>query len=119
MLSIKPVLTVEDGEVHLMGKARGSKNGRNLLTKKIEEVGGVDFSMPIELGYAGLDDKLLRKYIADSRALWEEYPGRSCPSIPWAQPSARTWGPAPSRWRFSRRSRTCPGSVSQRVASSE
>lgn len=79
MLSIKPVVTVEDGEVHLMGKARGSKNGRNLLTKKIEEVGGVDFSMPIELGYAGLDDKLLRKYIADSRALWEEYPGAELP----------------------------------------
>ena len=73
------VVTVEDGEVHLMGKARGSKNGRNLLTKKIEEVGGVDFSMPIELGYAGLDDKLLRKYIADSRALWEEYPGAELP----------------------------------------
>lgn len=79
MLSIKPVVTVEDGEVHLMGKARGSKNGRNLLTKKIEEVGGADFSMPIELGYAGLDDKLLRKYIADSRALWEEYPGEELP----------------------------------------
>lgn len=79
MLSIKPVVTVEDGEVRVMGKARGSKNGRNLLTKKVEEVGGADFSMPIELGYAGLDDKLLRKYIEDSRALWEGYPEGELP----------------------------------------
>lgn len=71
LLSIKPVISVEDGEVVVLGKARGSKNGRNLLTQQIEKSGGVDFSMPIALGYAGLDDSLLRKYIEDSRAIWE------------------------------------------------
>jgi DegV family protein with EDD domain len=71
LLSIKPVISVEDGEVVVLGKARGSKNGRNLLTQQIEKSGGVDFSMPIALGYAGLDDGLLRKYIEDSRAIWE------------------------------------------------
>lgn len=55
----------------MLGKARGSKNGRNLLTQQIEKSGGVDFSMPIALGYAGLDDGLLMKYIEDSRAIWE------------------------------------------------
>lgn len=71
LLSIKPVISVEDGEVVVLGKARGSKNGRNLLTQQIEKSGGIDFSMPIALGYAGLDDGLLRKYIEDSRAIWE------------------------------------------------
>lgn len=71
VLSIKPVVTIQDGRVKLLGKARGSKSGRNLLTESIEASGGVDFSMPVMLGYTGLDDRLLRKYVRDSRALWE------------------------------------------------
>ena len=71
LLSIKPVITIADGVVELLGKARGSKNGRNLLTQQVEAAGGIDFSMPIELAYAGLDDALLRKYVEDSRHIWE------------------------------------------------
>ena len=70
LLSIKPVISIEDGEVTLLGKARGSKNGRNLLNEQVRHAGGIDFGMPVALGYAGLSDKLLRKYIADSRDLW-------------------------------------------------
>lgn len=73
LLSIKPVITIEDGAVELLGKARGSKNGRNLLTQQVETAGGIDFAMPIALGYAGLDDALLRKYIEDSRHIWEDH----------------------------------------------
>ncbi len=71
MLSIKPVVSVVDGEVIMVGKARGSKNGNNLLVQEIEKAGGVDFDMPYYLGYSGLDDHLLQKYIEDSKALWE------------------------------------------------
>ena len=70
LLSIKPVIAIEDGEVVLLGKARGSKNGRNLLNEQVRGAGGIDFGMPVALGYAGLSDKLLRKYIDDSRELW-------------------------------------------------
>lgn len=79
MLSIKPVITIENGEVKMLGRARGSKNGRNLLNQQIEASRGIDFSMPLALGYAGLSDALLQKYIRDSRALWEEYPGDELP----------------------------------------
>lgn len=79
MLSIKPVITIENGEVKMLGRARGSKNGRNLLNQQIEVSRGIDFSMPVALGYAGLSDTLLQKYIRDSRALWEEYPGDELP----------------------------------------
>ena len=79
MLSIKPVITIENGEVKMLGRARGSKNGRNLLNQQIEASRGIDFSMPVALGYAGLSDALLRKYIHDSRALWEAYPGDELP----------------------------------------
>ena len=71
LLSIKPVVAVENGEVVLLGKARGSKNGNNLLIQLIQKTSGVDFGRPYRLGYAGLNDSLLQKYIADSAALWE------------------------------------------------
>lgn len=76
LLSIKPVAGVKDGEVVLLGKARGSKQANNLLVKEIESAGGVDFSMPLLLGYTGLEDSLLRKYTQDSSALWEGQDGK-------------------------------------------
>ena len=73
LLSIKPVVAIEDGVVKVLGKARGSKNGNNLLIQQIRGTSGIDFSRPLTLGYTGLDDKLLQKYIADSAALWENH----------------------------------------------
>ena len=70
LLSIKPVVGVEDGEVVMLGKARGSKNGRNQLHQQVEKY-GIDFTMPVLLGYTGLSQKLLRKYLEDNRAIWE------------------------------------------------
>ena len=71
VLNIKPVLSVVDGEIHVLGKARGSKMGNNLLIQEIDKAGGIDFSRPVLLGYSGISDALLRKYIEDSRLIWE------------------------------------------------
>ena len=71
LLSIKPVVGVRAGEVVMLGKARGSKNGRNLLHQEVEK-NGIDFTMPVLIGYSGLSDKLLRKYLEDNRAIWED-----------------------------------------------
>lgn len=70
ILSIKPVISLRDGEVAMLGKARGSKQGNNLLVKEIEAAGGVDYAKPVLLGYSGLSDVLLQKYIEDSAFLW-------------------------------------------------
>lgn len=70
LLNVKPVVAVEDGLIVQLGKARGSKNGRNLLNQKVKNAGGIDFSMPLALGYTGLSDAVLKKYIEDSAALW-------------------------------------------------
>lgn len=72
-LSIKPVVSLDHGEVAMLGKAHGSKNGNNLLVNCIQKAGGVDFDMPYYLGYTGLSDRLLKKYIQDNRALWEDH----------------------------------------------
>lgn len=71
VLSIKPVISVIKGEIAVLGKARGSRNGNNMLMENVRESGGIDYSMPYCLGYSGLDDGLLQKYIKDSAALWE------------------------------------------------
>lgn len=73
LLSIKPVVTVQDGEILVVGKARGSKQGNNLLMEKVHTCGGIDFDLPILLGYSGLSDVCLRKYVEDSRSLWQEH----------------------------------------------
>ena len=72
LLSIKPVITVEDGLVKILGKARGSKNGNNMLKEFVRTCGGVDFDMPLLLGYTGLEKTMLDKYVQDSKELWEE-----------------------------------------------
>ena len=71
MLSIKPVISIRQGEVVVLGKARGSRQGNNLLAAQIDAAGGVDYDKPVLLGYSGLSDTLLQKYIADSARFWE------------------------------------------------
>lgn len=71
VLGLKPVLCIEHGEIKALGKARGSKAANNLLAQEIEKAGGVDFEKPVLLGYTGLSDQLLQKYIRDSAALWQ------------------------------------------------
>lgn len=71
LLQIKPVLGVEEGEVRVLGKARGAKQSSNLLTETIAKKGGIDFSMPLVLAYSGSSDSLLQEYIENSRSIWE------------------------------------------------
>ena len=71
VLNIKPVLSLTGGDINILGKARGSRIGNNLLVQEIEKAGGVDFSMPLLLGYTGLSDAMLLKYTEDSKHIWE------------------------------------------------
>lgn len=75
LLNIKPVVCIENGGIKMLGKARGSRQANNLLVQEIEKAGGVDFRKPVLLGYTGLSDALLQKYIRDSAALWEDHVG--------------------------------------------
>lgn len=72
MLSIKPVISIVKGEVKLVGKAMGSKKGNNLLNQLVEKCGGIDFEKPYTLGYSGLSDDYLKKYLHDSEKLWKD-----------------------------------------------
>ena len=71
LLSIKPVIAIIDGEVKMIGKAMGSKNGGNLLNKLVADKGGIDFNMPFGVVWSGLDNSTLNKYVEDSSNLWQ------------------------------------------------
>ncbi len=71
LLSIKPVIAIQGGEVAILGKARGSKQGNNLLAEQINKTGGIDFKKPFFVGYTGMDDSMLQKYIVDHEAFWK------------------------------------------------
>jgi len=73
MLSIKPMITLTDGKVAMVGKPRGNKMGNKKMLSEIEKAGGIDRSKPVMLGYTGLDDTLLQNFIADSEVLWAGY----------------------------------------------
>ncbi len=74
-MSIKPVISLQGGEVCMLGKARGSRNGSNLLVQEIGKTRGIDFAKPYLLGYSGFSDACLHKYMEDSRQLWEGHVG--------------------------------------------
>ncbi|WP_026669375.1 DegV family protein [Butyrivibrio sp. AE3006] len=73
ILSIKPVVTIENGVVAVVGKARGSKNGNNMLIQYIDKHGGIDYDKPMCLAYSGLSDEFLLKYKEDSKHLYVDY----------------------------------------------
>ena len=66
LLSIKPVIAIENGAVTMAGKARGSKQGNNLLRELVAKCGGINFEKPFAVAYSGLSDTMLRKYVEDS-----------------------------------------------------
>ena len=74
LLNVKPLLGITDGEILILGKARGNKQANNQLVNEIEKSGGIDFSRPVMLGYTGLNDDLLRSFIAGSQDLWAPLP---------------------------------------------
>ena len=59
LLSIKPVLTVENGKIKILGKARGSRNGNNFLNKEIAST-GIESRLPVAVAYSGLDHRQAR-----------------------------------------------------------
>lgn len=69
LLNIKPVVETRDGEVVVTAKARGNKQGNQIMMEKIKAL-GVDHTKPFLLGYTGLEDTLLRKFMADASDIW-------------------------------------------------
>ena len=57
VLNITPVATIKNGESLILGKARGIKKANNFLVEEIMK-NGIDYSLPVLLGYTGTSDRL-------------------------------------------------------------
>lgn len=75
LLSIKPIITVGDCELKMVGKARGNKKANETMNQIISKE-EVDLSKPVLFGYTGLNDELLQKYLEESIEFWggKSYP---------------------------------------------
>lgn len=71
ILSIKPVIGLEDGEIKVLAKGRGNKQANMLMNQEIAKF-GVDENMPMMLGYTGTDSELLQAYRQNSGELWND-----------------------------------------------
>ena len=72
MLSIKPVIGINDGLVGMVAKARGAKQGIATLISEIEKTGGIDTTKPFLLGYTGNDPSGVADFEAKANYLWNE-----------------------------------------------
>jgi DegV family protein with EDD domain len=68
ILNIKPILTLNrEGKLETVGKARGIKQSHQMMNESIAACGGIDFSMPVVMTYAGdPDDGFVQNYLNDS-----------------------------------------------------
>lgn len=77
VLGIRPVLTIQDGALVVLGKARGSKAANAMVSKQAEEQ-GIDFSMPGLIGYTGKDPSIAESYLSTCENPWA---GRKMPVV--------------------------------------
>ena len=71
VLGIKPVLTLNsEGKLETVGKARGIRQSHKLMNESIASCGGIDFSLPVAMTYAGnTNDGAVDDYLEDSAAV--------------------------------------------------
>ena len=69
VLNLKPIIGLDEGEIKVVGKARGLKAAFTSLTKICQEA-GVNTEEPFMLGYTGCSDENLTKYMDENADLW-------------------------------------------------
>ena len=73
LLGIKPVLTAQNGELVMLGKARGLTQSNNLLNTTVAQRGGINFDLPFAVGYTGAQDTAAQNYLRQSAELWQTH----------------------------------------------
>lgn len=72
LLSIKPIVSVFNGEVNIIGKTIGIKKANKFINNQIEKLGGINFSMPYGVIYSGNEDSILQRYLKDSEKIFDQ-----------------------------------------------
>ena len=69
VLNLKPIISLEEGEIKVIGKARGQKAAFTALTKACQEA-CVKYEEPFMLGYTGVSDENLTNYMEENADMW-------------------------------------------------
>ena len=72
VLGIRPILYLSNGELAVAGKARGPKAAITMTHNLIAEV-GIDYSMPVGIGYTGNDASVIDPYLNARNSVWSGY----------------------------------------------
>ena len=70
VLSIKPIITITDGQVEVLDKVRGMKKGYKWMRDYVEKEGGIDLSMPYAIAYSGTDDVNIKGFVEGNSDLY-------------------------------------------------
>lgn len=73
MLNIKPIISVDGGEIKLVGKALGSKKSASLLTDFVKKTKGIDFDYPFVIGYSNFTTNAAERYVQDNKELFGDH----------------------------------------------
>ena len=57
LLQFKPIITLKDGVIGLVGKERGTNKGMAKMLESVQEFGAIDMNYPVNFGYTAEDSK--------------------------------------------------------------
>lgn len=60
LLNVKPLISIDEGEVKVVGKCRGLKKAYDEIYDLVAKAGGIDFSLPFAMGYTGDRERLVQ-----------------------------------------------------------
>ncbi len=68
LLSIKPIISLVEGKVSVVGKGRGKKAALESILKEIQKAGDIDFNYPVVLAYSHTTEFALdlQKYLKEN-----------------------------------------------------
>lgn len=72
LFSIKPLISVIDGKVKVIGKCMGIKKAFINLNNLIQQKGGIDLNLPCGAIWSGTDETNIEKYLNDSTSTWNK-----------------------------------------------
>ena len=70
LLNIKPIISVDNGEIKNIGKAMGLKKGFKAVVDTISTNGEIDYTKPYGIIYSGNDTTNLHKFLEYGSELW-------------------------------------------------
>ena len=71
VLSIKPVISVINGKVESVGKARGVKGANKLLRELVDQTNGINTDMPFTFAFSGEEREVAEKFAEAHVDMWD------------------------------------------------